>query len=83
SVPATAPAWLASGYGVMQQYVAGQITREAAIERIVIETRQYAKRQRTWSRHQLTDGPVMRISPDEPHAIDRAIAWARRTGANV
>lgn len=75
NVPPTAPAWLASGYDVMRQHVSGAISREAAIERIVIETRQYAKRQRTWFRHQITEGPVTRISPDEAHALDRAIAW--------
>ena len=75
TVPPTAPAWLASGYGVMRQHVAGALSRDAAIERVVIETRQYAKRQRTWFRHQITEGPVTRISPDEPRALDRAIAW--------
>ncbi|MEO7997828.1 MAG: tRNA dimethylallyltransferase, partial [Gemmatimonadaceae bacterium] len=75
TVPEPAPAWLASGYDVMRQHVAGTLSREAAIERVTIETRQYAKRQRTWFRHQITEGPVTRISPDEPHALDRAIAW--------
>ncbi|MEO7361283.1 MAG: tRNA (adenosine(37)-N6)-dimethylallyltransferase MiaA [Gemmatimonadaceae bacterium] len=75
TVPPTAPAWLASGYDVMRQHVAGVLSRDAAIERVVIETRQYAKRQRTWFRHQITEGPVTRISPDEPHALDQAIAW--------
>ncbi|MEP6763836.1 MAG: tRNA (adenosine(37)-N6)-dimethylallyltransferase MiaA [Gemmatimonadaceae bacterium] len=79
SVPQTAPAWLASGYDVMRQHVAGEISRETAIERVMIETRQYAKRQRTWCRHQLQEGPVTRISPDEPHSIDRAIAWLSGT----
>ncbi|MEP6780808.1 MAG: tRNA (adenosine(37)-N6)-dimethylallyltransferase MiaA [Gemmatimonadaceae bacterium] len=83
SVPATAPAWLASGYDVMRQLAAGEIGRDAALERVMIETRQYAKRQRTWCRHQLQEGPVTRISPDEPHSIDRAIAWLRGTEAEA
>lgn len=83
TVPATAPAWLASGYDVMRQHVAGTLNREAAIERVVIETRQYAKRQRTWFRHQITEGPVTRISPDEPHALDRAIAWMNGMETNA
>lgn len=75
AVPESAPAWLASGYDVMRQHVSGALSRENAIERIVIETRQYAKRQRTWFRHQITEGPVTRISPDDPHAMQRAIDW--------
>ena len=82
-VPGTAPAWLASGYDVMRQHAAGEITRAVAVERVVIETRQYAKRQRTWCRHQLVEGPVTRISPDEPHAIDRAVAWLNGTEVNA
>jgi tRNA dimethylallyltransferase len=74
-VPATAPAWLASGYEVMRQHVDGSLSRTAAIERVIIETRQYAKRQRTWFRHQLTEGPVTRISPLDPQALDLAIDW--------
>lgn len=52
-VPEDAPAWNASGYGVVRELVRGSIDRAAAHERIIIETRQYAKRQRTWFRHQL------------------------------
>lgn len=83
AVPESAPAWLASGYGVMRQYVCGTLPRSAAIERVIIETRQYAKRQRTWCRHQLVEGPVTRISPTEPHALDRAIAWFTDTESNI
>lgn len=75
TVSEDAPAWLASGYGVMREHVRGQLTRAQATERVVIETRQYAKRQRTWCRHQLTEGPVTRISSLEPNAVDRAVAW--------
>jgi tRNA dimethylallyltransferase len=52
-VPEDAPAWNASGYDVVRQLVGGAIDRATALERIIIETRQYAKRQRTWFRHQL------------------------------
>jgi tRNA dimethylallyltransferase len=75
-VPTDAPGWLASGYGVMRQHVLGEVRRDEAIERIVIETRQYAKRQRTWFRHQLS-GDVTRISSSDPHAIDQALAWLK------
>ena len=62
SVPADAPAWNASGYGVVRELLRGEIDRAAALERIVIETRQYAKRQRTWFRHQLERDNVKRLA---------------------
>ncbi len=53
-VPADAIAWKASGYRVMRAHVEGSISLDAARERAIIDTRQYAKRQRTWFRHQLS-----------------------------
>jgi len=52
-VPPDAPAWKASGYAVMRKHVEGALDLSTARERVIIETRQYAKRQRTWFRHQL------------------------------
>lgn len=75
TIPESAPGWLASGYGVMRQHVRGDVRLDQAIERIVIETRQYAKRQRTWFRHQLDEQLVTRISSIEPQAKDQAVAW--------
>jgi tRNA dimethylallyltransferase len=63
SVPHDAPAWHATGYDVVRQLVQGELDRETATERIVIETRQYAKRQRTWFRHQLPRERVRRLVP--------------------
>lgn len=54
SVPRDAIAWKASGYRVMRGHLEGEYTLDHARERAIIETRQYAKRQRTWFRHQLT-----------------------------
>ncbi len=73
-----APAWSASGYRVVRDALdAGGAAREleAAIERVIIETRQYAKRQRTWFRHQLPTEYVTRIDSDAPDALDQALAW--------
>jgi len=73
-----APAWSASGYRVVRDALdAGGDARalEAAIERVIIETRQYAKRQRTWFRHQLPAEQVTRINPDAPHALDQTLDW--------
>lgn len=82
-VPADAPAWNASGYGVMRAAVEGTMSRSAAIERIIIETRQYAKRQRTWFRHQLPAPHVTLVNPLDDKALDVAKAWwdaARQSG---
>ena len=53
TVPADAIAWKACGYRTIRKYLTGEYTLDYARERIIIETRQYAKRQRTWFRHQL------------------------------
>lgn len=52
-VPREAIAWKASGYRVMRRHLEGEYSLDYARERAIIETRQYAKRQRTWFRHQL------------------------------
>src|SRR5687767_10061413 len=52
TVPDDAPAWNATGYHTVRERVRGTLTRDAMLSRIIVETRQYAKRQRTWFRHQ-------------------------------
>lgn len=42
------------GYAEMLPYVRGDISLEAAIEAIILHTRQFAKRQRTWFRNRAT-----------------------------
>jgi len=78
-VPSGAPAWNASGYGAVRDMVQGTTAgaREATMERVVIETRQYAKRQRTWFRHQLGAGPVTRLDPEAPGAGFDLARWFR------
>jgi tRNA dimethylallyltransferase len=76
-VPADAPAWTASGYGVARLAARGEIAEAAAVERIAAETRQYAKRQRTWFRHQLPRGAVTQVNPDDPAADAIAARWWR------
>jgi tRNA A37 N6-isopentenylltransferase MiaA len=68
-VPSGAPAWQASGYGAVRDMVAGRLTPEAARETVIIATRQYAKRQRTWFRHQLPDDQVTRVDPGARDAV--------------
>jgi tRNA dimethylallyltransferase len=76
-VPHDAPAWQASGYLAIREYVAGTISRDAALGRVVIATRQYAKRQRTWFRHQLPAHRTTRLDPDGASAVGAAAAWVR------
>jgi tRNA dimethylallyltransferase len=66
TVPTSAPAWKASGYLVMRQLAAAAMDLSTARQRAIIETRQYAKRQRTWFRHQLPMTAVTRVNPDDP-----------------
>ena len=75
SVPSDAPAWNASGYRVIRALEQGELSPEAAMERVIIETRQYAKRQRTWFRHQLLDGDVTRLDAGHADAEAALMAW--------
>jgi tRNA dimethylallyltransferase len=59
----------------MRRVVEGEITLERGRELVTIATRQYAKRQRTWFRHQLEGENVVRIDPRAPDAFDRVVAW--------
>jgi tRNA dimethylallyltransferase len=80
-VPDDAPAWKASGYRTMREVVRGTLDLSAARSRIIIETRQYAKRQRTWFRHQLPPDTVTRIDPDDPDAAGIVERWWKETSS--
>ena len=77
TVPGAAPAWNATGYRTIRDLVEGRLTPAEAERQVVIETRQYAKRQRTWFRHQLPDEHVTRLSTDHPEWAEHALAWWR------
>jgi tRNA dimethylallyltransferase len=47
-VPPTAPAWQAIGYAELARVVRGEADLSTATEAVVLATRRYAKRQRTW-----------------------------------
>ena len=70
-----ARAWTATGYDAMRRVVTGELTLDAARESVVIATRQYAKRQRTWFRNQLAGEDVLRIDPRAPDVFERAVEW--------
>jgi tRNA dimethylallyltransferase len=78
-VPADAPAWKASGYLVMRQHVEGALDLSTAKERVIIETRQYAKRQRTWFRHQLPPAAVTHLNPEDSQARAVVREWWERS----
>jgi tRNA dimethylallyltransferase len=75
SVPADAPAWNASGYRTVKQVAEGTLDQPTAIEKIIIETRQFAKRQRTWFRNQLSDAHVTRLAPNAPGWKEAVEQW--------
>ncbi len=74
-VPADAPAWNATGYAAARAVAEGRETPERARELVVIETRQYAKRQRTWFRHQLSGERVTHLDPAGVDWQDAADRW--------
>jgi tRNA dimethylallyltransferase len=75
AVPANAPAWNGTGYRWIRAAVMKECSRDDALARVRIETRQYAKRQRTWFRHQLPASRVTSIDPGAPDALERALRW--------
>jgi tRNA dimethylallyltransferase len=78
TVPVDAPAWKAAGYAAVRRLARGEQSRSETCTQILIETRQYAKRQRTWFRHQL---PADGVTPLDPTAADWRDAAARWLGA--
>ena len=79
TVPSDAPAWNGTGYKWVLAAVRGELTREDAVARVRVDTRRYAKRQRTWFRHQLPPAGVLRLDPTAPDALARATSWWNAT----
>jgi len=75
SVSAEAPAWQACGYRAILKHLYGGRNLDATREAILIAIRQYAKRQRTWFRHQLTEADVTRVDPNDPRCAERVERW--------
>ena len=74
TVPGASPAWNATGYDAVRRMVLGEATPSDTREAVVIRTRQYAKRQRTWFRHQLPMDRVTRVNPSDGQATDAVVA---------
>ncbi|MEO7455809.1 MAG: tRNA (adenosine(37)-N6)-dimethylallyltransferase MiaA [Gemmatimonadaceae bacterium] len=81
TVDAEAPAWNGTGYRALRALEEGTLTEREAHDRIVIDTRQYAKRQRTWFRHQLEGEDVTRLSTGQDDWEEQATAWWRGVDA--
>ena len=79
----TAPGLDGIGIREAVDYLHGRRPRESVAEAIALSTRQYAKRQQTWFRHQL-GGPVLTLDatrPPERVAADILEYWQRESGA--
>ena len=63
------------GLREIQSWLAGGISERECIVTIQQRTRQYAKRQRTWFRHQLGDAPVTCVDPDDPNCQAVVQRW--------
>jgi len=73
------------GIGIREavEYLHGLRERDTVAEAITVGTRQYAKRQQTWFRHQLS-GNVVTLDatrPPEKLAAEIARLWGRELGA--
>lgn len=77
------PAFSSIGYGAVDAWMAGEASREEALTRIVRDTWSYARRQRTWFRHQVPDHAV-RLDGRRPLAelADRVVEAWRAWNAN-
>lgn len=81
SVPAEAPAWNAAGYEAIRGVARGEEQLATARARVIIETRQYAKRQRTWFRNQLPPDRVTSIDPESPGGDLLVEQWWEEAGS--
>jgi tRNA dimethylallyltransferase len=77
TVSPDAPAWNSTGYDAVRRLLRGVLTRSAFHEQVLIDTRQYAKRQRTWFRHQLPDGVTTRVDPTSAECAAIVAMWSR------
>ena len=71
----TPSSFKAIGVKEISSYLNGLLTLEEVEEQIIIKTRQYAKRQRTWFRNKLkTWNPLLISQKADIHAIAQVIS---------
>jgi len=75
SVPPDAPAWQACGYDTVREVARGRLSLDEARDTILSATRKYAKRQRTWFRHQLAGQRVLRVDSRDPRCDTIVEDW--------
>jgi tRNA dimethylallyltransferase len=73
SLPADLPLMKAVGVPELLAHVSGRVDLDPALERAIMQTRRYAKRQLTWLRHQL---PELQPVPDFGENVDPKQATA-------
>jgi len=69
------------GYAAVAEWIAGEISRDDALARILRDTWAYARRQRTWFRHQLPDGALRLDAAESPERLADRILAATRGGS--
>lgn len=81
-VPADGPGLDGVGIREPVEYLQGKRTRESVAEAVSIATRQYAKRQETWFRHQLHGAVTLldSVRPPEVLAAEIATRWKSSGG---
>ena len=79
------PGMTGTGYREAAAVLAGGMELEEAVEAVQRATRRYARRQRTWFRHQLPEGRVLRLDATLPLAdqVERVVHWAAEKGIPV
>lgn len=72
-LPDTLPAMRAIGVKEVDAYLRGEVSLAATVERLTVATRQYAKRQETWFRNQMSDWT--RMDPSVLNSAEMADAF--------
>jgi tRNA dimethylallyltransferase len=66
------------GYGSVAEWLGGGISRDDALACILRDTWAYARRQRTWFRHQMPPGTIRLDAAEAPDVLAERIAQAAR-----
>lgn len=81
----THPAHKAIGFYEVSKYISGEKTLEQAIDLINLKTRQYAKKQRTWFRNQMSTWQDLKITKgfDLLKAVDHIVSDTYDLNSNI
>ena len=79
------PAHKAIGFYEVSKFINGEKTLEQAIDLINLKTRQYAKKQRTWFRNQMSTWQDLKITKgfDLLKAVDHIISDTYDVNSNI